>query len=174
MAKMYLGADAHGRSDRDRIAWSILDFGNPDILPLPADALDGGREFACPTGVVGLQRAKLSVCLGVITVDIIAHHAMRVDKMTQGIHAVLHALHPLAGNSINAAIIKGRNYIPLQQSVKSLRFDLVLVAWVGIKLALSDGPTHFLGVVGIIPDFIPPAVGDTDVQHGVCDSFHST
>ena len=74
--------------------------------------------------------------------------------------ARLHHGDPAPGEAVRAPLVEQGDDLLLQQLVGGAGLDQVLVAGVGVLLALADGPAQ-AGAVGLGP----PAVEDAEVQH---------
>ena len=64
--------------------------------------------------------------------------------------------------------------VPIEQLVESFGFDLVLIFWILVRLAFSDGPADASRLVLTAPDFVPPAIRYAQVQRTVSSRLHPT
>ena len=83
----------------------------------------------------------------------------------------LHAIHPLARNAIGSAIVKRRNHIALQQIVKRIGFDLVLIIRILVRPRPCRSPSRSCVIRRIVPDFVPPAIERAQVKSPLAAAF---
>src|SRR5581483_821554 len=105
---------------------------------------------------------------GVVTLDIVPHHARGQDLRPERLQRVAHHLHPPRWNAVLVAFVELRHYRVLQQVVE--RAGLQVVATAG--LSHSIGRWYLPTVFAVIP-LVPPAVTDRHVQPAVERTLHS-